>query len=143
MTASLDLFKPGFLLEILNGGALTPGQIWLVLIAIYLSRESKRRGLHRFDWFHLPPSMDFMVAVFIGDLGVEIKALTVWVWRRFLNAPDFNMLQSSMLIVGSALIVLGFLCKIRALTLPDHGRGPYLKAVGWTIAAVVVLLIFR
>lgn len=143
MTASLDLVKPGFLLEILNGGAITPGQIWLVMIAIYLSKEAKRRGLRAFDWFHLPPSMDFMLAVFIGDLGVEVKAIAVWVWRRFFDAGDFSVMQTGLLMLGSTLIVLGFLCKIRALTKPDCGNGPYLKAAAWTVGVVILLLIFR
>lgn len=143
MTPSLLNVSPAFLLEMLNGGALTPETLWLVLLGIYLSKEARRRGLHTLDWFSLPPSMNLILAIFISDAGVQLKSLTVWIWRRFEGAGQFGAVQELLLVIGSALIVAGFLCKIRALTRPDHGNWPWLAACGLTIAATIALLLTR
>lgn len=132
-----------FLLEILNGGAVTPELFWLVLLAIYLSKESRRRGLHYLDWFSLPPSMDLILAVFISDAGVWLRSVTIWAWRRFDDAGDFNQAQQVLLIIGGAMIVVGHLCKIRAMTRPDHGNGPWLIAMASTAIILVGMLAFR
>lgn len=132
-----------FFLEMLNGGAITPELLWLVLLAIYLSRESKRRGLRALDWFALPPSMDLMLAVFISDAGVWLRSVTIWAWRRFDGAGEFNAAQQTLLIIGGAMIVVGFLCKIRALTRPDHGSRPYLVAAASTAIVLIAMLVFR
>lgn len=129
-------------LELLNGSAVTPELLWLVMIGMYLSKEAKRRGLHALDWFSLPPSMNFMLAIFISDLGIWLKTFTVWLWRRS-GAGPFNELEITLLAVSSVLILLGPLCKIRALTAPDHGRGPWLIALAWTVALAVAMLVFR
>jgi len=126
-------------LEILNGGTVTPDLIWMILLGFYLSRESKRRGLHALDWFHLPPSMNLVLAVFICDLGVWIRSSTLWIWR-YLGASDFTKLDTGLLIFGGVLIVVGYLCKIRALTEPDHGRKPWLIAGAMTVIAILVLI---
>lgn len=131
-----------FFLEMLNGGAITPEFLWLVLLGIYLSRESQRRGLHWSDWFSLPPSMNLILAVFIADAGVWLRSLIVWNWRRT-GAGEFNEAELLGLIVGGALIVLGFLCKIRAMTEPDHGPGPWLASAGLTALVLVAMLVFR
>lgn len=130
-------------LEMLNGGAVTPELMWLVLLAIYLSKETKRRGLHAFDWFSLPPSMDLILAVFVSDAGVWLRSVTIWAWRRFDGAGEFNTAQQMLLIAGGALIVVGFLCKIRALTKPDHGSRPYMVAVVSTIVVLIAMLVLR
>lgn len=132
-----------FFLEILNGGAVTPELLCLVLLGIYLSRESRRRGLHALDWFALPPSMNLVLAMFIFDSGVWLRSITIWVWRRFFGAGDFSAMQTALLIVGGGLIVVGSLCKIRALTAPDHGRAPWLLASIATLAAIVAIVVFR
>lgn len=129
-------------LELLNGSAVTPELLWLVMIGLYLSKEARRRGLHALDWFNLPPSMNFMLAIFISDLGIWLKTFTVWLWRRS-GAGPFNELEITLLAVSGVLILLGPLCKIRALTAPDHGRGPWLVALGWTIAIAAAMLVFR
>jgi|SRR5882762_231942 len=126
-------------LEILNGGTVTPDLIWMILLGFYLSRESKRRGLHALDWFHLPPSMNLVLAVFICDLGVWVRSATLWTWRYF-GASDFTKLDTALLIFGGALIVIGYLCKIRAITEPDHGRKPWLIASAATFLAILVLI---
>lgn len=132
-----------FFLEMLNGGAVTPELFWLVLLARYLTRESKRRGLQRFDWFSLPPSMDLMLAIFIVDAGVWIRSVTIWVWRRFDGSGEFSSAQHMLLTIGGALIAIGYLCKIRALTRPDEGNGPWLVAMGCTVVVLVAMLVFR
>lgn len=132
-----------FFLEMLNGGALTPETLWLVLLGTYLVRESKDRGLNPFDWFHLPPSMDLIVAVFICDAGVQIRSLTIWYWRRFGGAGEFTQVETFLLTLGGALIVMGYLCKIRAWTYPDHGNRPWLVAAASTAAALLALLLLR
>ncbi len=132
-----------FFLEMLNGGAITPELFWLVLLARYLTRESKRRGLHAFDWISLPPSMDLMLAIFISDFGVWLRSVTVWVWRRFDGGGEFNQAQQALLIAGGALIVVGYLCKVRALTRPDEGDKPWLVAMGCTAVVLIAMLVFR
>lgn len=136
--------KSPFLLEIMNGGSVMPELLWLVLLGIYLSRESKRRGLHALDWFRLPPSMNLILAVFIFDFGVHVRSAIVWVWRvRTGGTGDFTTFETGVLIFGAALIVFGSLCKIRAMTYPDHGRGPWLVSAGWTAVAIAGLIVYR
>ena len=132
-----------FFLEILNGGAVTPEVIVLALLAIYLSKESRRRGLRTLDWFHLPPIMNFILAVFIYDTGVCLRSETVWIWRRFSGAGDFSAIEGGLLILGGALIVLGALCTVRALTHPDHGNRPWLVASTLSAIAIMALIIWR
>lgn len=134
-----------FFLEMLNGGAITPETVWLVLLGIYLVKEARRReeAGAPVNWMGLPASMNLILAVFISDAGVQLKSLTVWIWRRFDGAGEFSALQTGLLIVASSLIVIGALCKIRALTQPDHGSGPWLRAMGATAAILVLMLVFR
>jgi hypothetical protein len=132
-----------FFLEILNGGAITPELLWMLLLARYLTAESRRRGLYGFDWFSLPPSMNLVVAIFVCDAGVWIRSTTIWVWRRFDAAGDFNAVQFGLLILGGALIVVGYLCKIRAITYPDYGNKPWLIAGTLSAVAIVTQLLLR
>lgn len=132
-----------FFLEILNGGAIVPELLCLVLLGVYLSREAHRRGLHALDWFKLPPSMNLVLAMFVFDSGVLLRSITIWVWRRFFGGGDFSALQTCLLIIGGGLIVVGSLCKIRALTEPDFGRAPWLLASIATLAAIVAIVAFR
>lgn len=134
---------PTLFLEILNGGAITPELIWMVLLARYLMTEAQRRGLNGFDWLHLPPSMNLILAVFICDAGVWLRSVTIWVWRRFLGSGDLSALQLGLLGLGGALIVVGYLCKIRAVTRPDKGNGPWLRAGALSGAAIIAMLLFR
>lgn len=129
-------------LEVLNGGAVTPELIWLVLLGVYLSRETKRRGLHAFDWFNLPPSMNLILAIFIFDLAILTRSWVVWAWRRFDGAGEFGPMQSVALGVSGFFILAGTLCKIRALTYPDHGSSPWLAASILTALSVIGLIVF-
>lgn len=131
-------------LEILNGGAVTPELVCLVLLTIYLSKEAKRRGLRRRDWFKLPPSMNLILAMFVYDIGVFIRSVSVWAWRRFSGGVgDFDGIEGLALVIGGALIVIGSLCKIRALTRPDHGDAPWLAASAASAFMIGLLLLFR
>lgn len=132
-----------FLLEMLNGGAVTPELLWLALLTIYLCKESRRRGLHALDWFSLPASMDLILAIYISDLGVCLKAIVIWIWRRFTPGTEFNEMQVMLLILSSSMIVLGALCKIRAWTRPDHGSSPWALACLSTAVVIVGMLVLR
>lgn len=140
MTAWFRLEAIDFI-EFINGLAITPGLLWLVMIAIYLSKEAKRRKLHPLDWFSLPPSMDFMLAIFISDLGMWIRSFVAWLWSRR-GGGEFTKLDILFLGGASALIIFGALCKIRALTRPDHGSNPWLVAMCWTVVMGILLLFF-
>lgn len=131
-----------FFLEILNGGAVTPELIWLVLLGTYLSREARRRGLHFLDWFSLPPSMNLILAVFIFDAAIVSRSWVVWAWRRFDHAGDFGPMQTVALMVSGFFIVVGTLCKIRAMTHPDHGNWPWLASTAVTLVGIIGLVIF-
>lgn len=138
--------SPAFLLELLNGGAITPDLIWLCMLATYLVKESRRRGLHPLDWFSLPPSMNLILAVFVCDAGNCLRSIIIWTWRVG-GAGEFSPLESAGLVVAGALIALGGLCKVRAWTQPDYGNGPWLAATALTAAVVgtmfVMMLVFR
>lgn len=130
-----------FFLEILNGGAVTPEFLWLVLLAIYLSREARRRGLNFYDWFRLPPSMNLILAVFIFDLAILSRSWVIWAWRRFDGAGEFGSAQVAAMVVSGAFILIGSLCKIRALTYPDYGSWPWMAATFVTGISVVGLVL--
>lgn len=131
-----------FFLEILNGGAVTPELIWLCIITVYLVKESHRRGLHPLDWFHLPPSMNLIVAIWIFDAAIATRSWVVWAWRRFDGGGEFAMWHLTALTVSGLFILVGTLCKIRAWTHPDYGNGPWLAACGATVLSIVALVVF-
>jgi hypothetical protein len=137
------LSSPSLFLELLSGGAITPNLLWLVLLVRYLAKESRRRGLHALDWFSLPPSMNLILAITFCDFGTTLRAMTIWFWRRFGGAGDFTDLQLVLLVISGALVVAGTLYKIRALTEPDRGRGPWILATVATAAMLFVLLALR
>lgn len=128
-------------LEILYGTAGLPELLWLVLLTVYLSRESNRRGLRWHDWFKLPPSMNLILAVFLVDLAFSIRAILIWLWRRG-GSGEFNDIQIAILIIAGAMVIVGTLCKIRAITHPDYGNGPWLTACGVTVVSLIGLVIF-
>lgn len=134
--------KSAFFLEVLNGSAVVPEWIWLAILGNYLSMESKRRGLRFFDWLHLPPSMNLILAVFLFDAAIVTRSVVIWGWRRFDHAGDFGAVQTAALIISGIFIMLGILCKIRALTHPDYGNGPWLAASAVTVVGVAALITF-
>lgn len=144
MISSLSQFRvdSAMFLEFLNGGAITPELLWMLLIGKYLHAEARRRGLHGFNWLSLPPNMNFMLAIFICDTGVWLRSTTIWAWR-FFGAGDFGVIETSLLVAGGALIFIGYLCKIRALTYPEEGRGPWVKAAALSVVVLVAMVVFR
>ena len=138
------MFDPGFSLEIINGAGLIVGLFFIWHLARYLYIETKRRNLTLRAWlFKLPISMHFGVAILVYDIGVEIKTGVVWIWRAFYGAQQFNMPMLTALWIGSFIIVVGSLCKIRAITKPDRGDVPWLAAACAVALFVIVTVVQR
>lgn len=131
-----------FFLEILNGGAVTPELIWLGMLTIYLGKEARRRGFRWWNWFHLPPSMDLMLAIWIFDAAIVARSWVVWAWRRFDDGGDFAEWHLAALTVSGFFILAGALCKIRAWTRADYGNWPWLVSCLLTIISIIGLVIF-
>ncbi len=123
--------NPAFFLEILNGSAVTPEFISLLILGLYLCREARRRGLRFFDWFKLPAGMNLILAVFIFDTAILTRSWVIWGWRRFDGAGEFGVYQTALLVISGIFILVGSLCKIRALTYLDYGNGPWLAAADY------------
>ena len=127
------------LLEILNGVALIPATILLLLMVRYLIAESVRRGLHSFSWFHLPPSMNLVLAMFFFDLAIMLRLIATFLW--YLIGQRLFPIQMLFFVAIIGLII-GLLCKIRAITEPEYGRLPWFATMMVTIAVAATLLIF-
>jgi len=125
--------------ELLSSSVPFPAAVWLTLLGIYLANESTRRGLHPLDWFNLPPSMNLIVAVFVGDAGDLIRAIGVLAWRRDGGSGEFSPFVTACFLVSGALVVMSMLCKIRAWTLPDHGHAPWLLTLAGGVLLVAIL----
>lgn len=137
-------FDPNLPLELLNGAGVVLELCFLSWMAVYLWRETRRRHLGPRNWFFgLPPSMHLAVAIFVFDSGVWLRSSVIWAWRRFFGAGDFNATQLGILGFGGAVIVVGSLCKIRAITKPDYGDGPWLASAGAVALFLGASLIFR
>lgn len=136
---------PNVPLELLNGSGTVVEIFFLVWMIRYLKKETTACGLTVSDWLHyrLPPSMNFVVAVFVFDSGVALNRLVIWVWRRFFGAGDFGVMQLAMIGLGGLLILVGGLCKIRAVTKPYRGDGPWLRALGAVLLFVLATLLTR
>lgn len=130
------------LLELLNGAAIVPGFIVIGLLFRYLVKEAQRRGLHGLDWRHFPPSMNLVLAMFIFVVAVWGEKVFKWGWR-FFGAKDFGAGLTVFLIFFGSFVVIGSLCKIRALTRPDFGDGPWLISASLSAVAIVALVVFR
>lgn len=138
------MLDPAFSLEIINGAGHIAGLFFLWHLGFYLCREAKRRHLNLGSWFsRLPISMHFAVAILIYDVGVWLKTFVIWVWRAFYGAGTFSGTMYTALWIGSLMIVVGSLCKIRAVTKPDHGDGPWLLAAGTVAIFIVVTVVHR
>lgn len=135
-----DVVNPVQALEWLNGGGLVLAVSFLFLISLYLFKESRRRKLTPLDWLHgkIPPNMHFAVAIAVCDAGIGMRSGLIWGWRKFFAGGPFGKFGITMLAISAALIAIGFVCKIRSISRPDWGDGPWLAAV----AALAVFLIF-
>lgn len=136
---------PNLPLELLNGAGTVVSAFFLASMVRYLWNETIRRKLGVRQWLtmSLPPSMNFGAAVVLFDVGVWVRSVDIWIWRRFFGAGDFNALQLIILVAGAFAIVLGGLCKVRAITRPDFGDGPWLAAAATTAAFLVLTAVFR
>ncbi len=134
---------PNVPLELLNGGGMVLAAFFLWWMTIYLLKESTRRKLRALDWFgRLPPSMHLAVAIFVFDFGVVIWLAVRWTWRMFYGAADFGEAQIILLGIGSVVVIIGALCKIRAITRPDHGNWPWLMALAALAVFLAAMLLF-
>lgn len=128
----MTTLDPRLPLELLNGAGMIVDGIFLAWGVVYLRREATRRyGSTPFWEFVLrtPPHMNFIVAVLVHDAGVWLRSLVIWSWRRFSGGGDFTVAQAGLLAAGALLIVVGGLCKIRAVTKPDYGDAPWLTCL--------------
>jgi hypothetical protein len=136
--------NPDFLLELLNGSAAVLNAVFVYWLVRYLIIETSRRKIPLRDWMaKIPPAMHFATAIVVFDIGVFVRASTMWAWRHFYGGGQFNLPLLAFLAIGSFLIAVGAICKIRAITHPDHGDGPWLFAVGAAFVFVVASVLFR
>ena len=124
------------ILQVLNDVALLPSIVCLFLFGTYFSRESRRRGLRALDWLHLPPSMNLGLAMFIFDIGICLRISAAWLWFFAGGIIPVQLLY----ILANISILIGFFCKIRALTEPDYGPRPWLVVMILTSLVGVALL---
>lgn len=132
------------LLEVLNEtenrAAIFPAVVLLVLLGRYLSREAIRRGIHPLKWHLLPPSMNLALAMFIFDFGVTIRYVATAFWyARGENIA--TLLGVFNLAIG--IMIVGLLCKIKAITEPEYGRWPWFFTMTTVLAIIFVLLATR
>lgn len=125
------------LLHALNGASIFPAISCLVLLGLYLSRESRRRGLRSMDWFKLPPSMNLVLALFIFDVGFCLRIIATWIW--FVAGERIAPVET-LLAVTYVTVIIGLLCKVRALTQPDHGMIPWFSVALLTLLGGLVLM---
>lgn len=133
------MIDPALPLELLNGAGMVLEFCFIGLMLMYLWRETRRRGLAFADWIggKLPPSMNLAIAVVVCDCGVWVRTIVIWAWREFYGGGDFGNWQAAALVLGALLIVVGSLCKIRAVSKPDYGDGPWMLAAAATLAFVL------
>jgi hypothetical protein len=136
---------PNLPLELLNGGGMVVEFFFLGWMCRYLWKETRRRKLGFLAWSRgaLPPSMNFALAVVVFDIGVWVRSVDIWVWRRFFGAAAFNLAMIMILAGGAVAILLGSLCKVRAITKPDFGNSPWLISLAATVAFIAGSLLFR
>lgn len=135
------MIDPAFELEVLNGNGLITETVFLVCIVLYLRQELRERKLGLMDWWHLrlPHHINFAVAVMVCDTGVWIRAGAVWFWRRFMGSGLMPMWLFMLLALGIVFIIVGGLCKIRALSYPVAiGKIALVRPWAMTLALMVV-----
>lgn len=143
MTWLSPAIDPNLPMELLNGSGMVVELCFLICMARYLWVETRKRGFGVREWLtlQLPPSMNFVVAVMVFDSGVWIRSSLIWSWRRFFHGAPFNSVQVIVLGFGAVALIFGSLCKIRSITKPDLGNGPWLISAGLTALFVVVTVV--
>lgn len=136
--------NPDFLLELLNGCGAVLDAIFIYWLVRYLIRETRRREIPLRDWIsRIPPSMHFATAIVIHDIGVFIRAATLWSWRRFHGAGNIDLPILVLLAIGAIFIAVGAICKIRAVSHPDYGDSPWLFAIAAAAIFLTLSVVFR
>lgn len=132
-------------LEIISGAGALLEFLFLLGLVQYLRKECIRRALTKTDMMLLrfPPSMNLAVALLTFDTGVTIQRGIIWAWRAFYDGGDLSRLQIAGIAFGGLLIVVGGLCKIRSVTQPDLGAGPWIVSMILVVLFVVLSLVFR
>lgn len=115
----------------LNGVSVAICGVFMVWAIVFLWRETRRRKLTPIDLvIRMPPPMCFTFAVLVFDSGVWLRAMVIWVWRRFYDSGPFGPYQLAGLTAGAFLIAVGGLMKVRAVTKPDWGDLPWMCCFG-------------
>jgi hypothetical protein len=107
-------------LDLVNRNGMVLEAFFIFLLATYLVRETRRRKVSVREWlFRLPPPMNFVLAVMVFDSGVALRS-------------------AGLPAIGGLVLIVGSLCKIRALSRPDWGDGPWLLGVAWVMGITLV-----
>lgn len=132
-------------LEIISGAGALLEFLFLLGLVQYLRKECIRRKLTKTDMLLLrfPPSMNLAVALVTFDTGVTIQRAIIWAWRALYDAGELSRLQLAGIAFGGLLIVIGGLCKIRSVTQPDLGAGPWVVSMILVVLFVVLSLVIR
>lgn len=136
--------NPDFLLELLNGCSAILNAVFVYWLVRYLIVETSRRKIPLRDWMaKTPPAMHFATAIVVFDSGVFVRAATMWAWPHSNGSAKINTPLLAFLAIGSFLIGVGAICKIRAISHPDHGDGPWLFAVAIATVFLVASVMLR
>lgn len=135
--------SPSLPLELLNGASFVVDGFFIVWGVWYLYREGLRRKVPFWRRFlKLSAPMNFVVAVVVHDAGVVMRSAVIWLWRRA-GAGDLGPWQLFFLTLGAAMIVVGGLCKVRAVTKPAYGDAPWLACLYCLVIFLAGSLITR
>lgn len=131
--------------ELTNGADAILKGIFILWALRYLWVETRRRKLTFWHWlnFSLPPSMGFIIAVIISDFASWIRAVVIWIWRRFYSSGDYPLWQTEFLVLAGIIGVVGGLCKVRSVTKPDYGDKLWLLCLAFVIIFIGASLIGR
>jgi small-conductance mechanosensitive channel len=87
--------------------------------------------------------MNLVFAIFVFDIGSCTRSIASWSWRHFYGTDTANTQINLMWAFGGILVIVGALCKIRALTYPDHGNRPWLASAGLTAIVLLGLILWH
>lgn len=136
----------GFLLELLNGNWGIAAAALTIICGIYLSHESIARRIPIWDRSRMTLGMRVSVGLFFLSAGIAIRSAEVYLWRRF-GGSDLSELNQPVLVIGSALALIGFLCCIRVISRPLYGNWPWVGTLiamtGFTVATIMHHVLMR
>lgn len=119
----------GRLLEVSNGEWLIVCTSLSLFLIYHLVRVGSQRriGWRRWLW-NLPLSMQLAVGVLIISLGVGTRSALIW-WGRFKYGAPLQGINEWMLLWGTLLAILGFMCVLRVITRPVFGHWPWVATL--------------